>query len=197
MSARPPGLRERGKQRRVERILTAARELLREAPEQPLTVDRIAERAEVSAPTVFNLVGRREQIWSALVDQGLGALDFDGLALIEDPQERARTIVGSVIGMVTADGEVFRAILANWSQSAQMVAHDPTRALLECFRDAASSGAIVGGRDLRRRAELVSAGLIGIVHQWGAGLISDREARSRGRDLVNFAFAAAAHAAAD
>ena len=40
-----PGLRERGKRRRTERILDAALELLREDPEGNLTVERIADRA--------------------------------------------------------------------------------------------------------------------------------------------------------
>ena len=43
------GLRERGKLRRTERILDAALELLREDPNQNLTVDRISERAECDA----------------------------------------------------------------------------------------------------------------------------------------------------
>jgi AcrR family transcriptional regulator len=191
MTSDSVGLRQRGKQRRAERILDAARELLRATPDQALTVERIAARAEVSAPTVFNLIGRREQLWSALADYGLRELDLRGLRAIDDPQERARAVVRAVIDMVCADGPVFRALLANWSDSARMVAHDPTGELLRCLKEAARDGAISSARNLRRRADLISAGLIGIVHQWGAGLISDVEARSRGRDLVDFAFAAA------
>jgi len=51
----PPGLRERGKRRRTERILDAGLDLLREDPQGNLTVERIADRAEVSPMTVFNL----------------------------------------------------------------------------------------------------------------------------------------------
>jgi AcrR family transcriptional regulator len=185
------GLRERGKQRRIELILAAARELLRESPDQALTVDRIATRAEVSAPTVFNLIGRRERIWAAIADQALSDLDLGALRVIEDPQERARAIVDAVITMVCADAPVFRALLANWEQSARVISHDPTSELEACLAAAASRGSIIGGTDLRRRAELISAGLIGLVHQWGAGLLRDRALHTRGRDLVDFAFDAA------
>jgi AcrR family transcriptional regulator len=42
----PAGSRERGKQRRIERILDAALELLREDPDENLTVERTAARAD-------------------------------------------------------------------------------------------------------------------------------------------------------
>lgn len=177
------GLRERGKRRRTQQILDAARELLREAPDEPLTVEKIAARAEVSQPTVFNLVGRRDAIWAALADQSLADLDFERFEAIADPQDRARVIVDSVIGMVCADAPVFRALLANWTQSARVIHHDPTNALAKCF-------AGCEGVKPRRAAELVAAGLIGVVHQWAAELITDKQARRRGRDLVDMAFRA-------
>jgi AcrR family transcriptional regulator len=185
------GLRERGKQRRVAQIIDAAEELLREQPERPLTVERIAARAEVSAPTLFNLIGPREMIWSAIADRALGELDLRSLDNIADPQARARRIVGAVIAMMCEDAPVFRALLVNWKLSAQLVDNDPTRELLACLRDAQRSGVIRRGVNLRRSAELISAGLIGIAHQWGAGLIDDAALRARGRALVDMAFAAA------
>jgi AcrR family transcriptional regulator len=193
MSAAPSelGLRERGKQRRVAQILDAAQALLREEPERPLTVERIAGRAEVSAPTLFNLIGTREMIWAAIADRALGELDLGGLGRVADPQVRAQRIVGAVISMMCADAPVFRALLVNWRLSAQLVDNDPTRELLVCLREAERSGAIRQGVNLRRSAELISAGLIGIAHQWGAGLIGDDALRRRGRDLVDMAFAAA------
>jgi AcrR family transcriptional regulator len=67
--AEPLGLRERGKRRRTDRILDAALTLLREDPGQNLTVERIAERAELAPMTVYNLVGTRDQKWTELVDR--------------------------------------------------------------------------------------------------------------------------------
>jgi hypothetical protein len=47
------------------------------------------------------------------------------------------------------------------------------------------------GVNPRRAAELVTTTLLGIAHQWSAGLISDREVRARGRDIVDVVFRAA------
>src|SRR5271165_5207429 len=88
LDAAAEGLRARGKRQRRQRILDAARELLHEDPDQGLTVPRIAERADVSPATVFNLVGPRERIWAALADHALGGVDYSSLPS-EDPHERA------------------------------------------------------------------------------------------------------------
>jgi AcrR family transcriptional regulator len=183
-------LRERNKVERTERILAAARELLREGAGQNLTVERIAERARVAPMTVFNLVGTREQIWAALADRVLEDLDISTLP-VEDPHERARAMVDAVMAAVCGDAPVFRALLAGWSQSGRVLQRDPTDELVACLRSAADSGAIAPDLDVRRIGELISAGLIGVVHQWAAGLISDRALRNRSRDIVDLAFAAA------
>jgi AcrR family transcriptional regulator len=175
------GLRELGKRRRSKQILDAARVLLREAPNQELTVERIASRAELSPQTVYNLIGRREHIWGALVDDALDGLDLPRFSAIADPQTRATSIVGAVIDMVCDDAPVFRHLLAHWAQSALFIDHDPTAALTDCFAQASDP-------QPRRTAELIGAGLIGILHQWAAELISDDDARERGRDLISLAF---------
>jgi AcrR family transcriptional regulator len=187
----PEGLRERSKRRRVEAILTAARELLREQSGATLTVDRIAERAEVAPATVFNLVGTREQIWAALADRALGDLDLGSLGPADDPHQRARAIVASVMEVICADPLVFRALFSGWSRSGGALAHDPTNELVACLEEAAERGMIAPDLKLRRLGELVSSGMIGIMHQWAAGLMSDHGLRTRARDLVDVAFAAA------
>ena len=58
-------LRERQKQRRRAQILEAARTLLRERAADAIGVDQVAELAEVSVATVYNLVGNRAQLWAA------------------------------------------------------------------------------------------------------------------------------------
>lgn len=175
------GLRERGKRRRSKQILDAARVLLRDAPDQELTVERIAARAELAPQTVYNLIGRREHIWGAMADDALDGLDLPRFSAIADPQTRGTAIVGAVIDMVCADAPVFRHLLGHWAQSALFIDHDPTVALTDCFVQA-------GAPRPRRTAELVGAGLIGILHQWAAELISDDGARERGRDLISLAF---------
>jgi AcrR family transcriptional regulator len=185
-----PGLRERGKRRRTERILDAALELLREDPDANLTVERIADRAEVSPMTVFNLVGNREQLWSAMADRALEGLDVESITA-DDPQERARRIVDAVVRILRSDAAVFRALLSGWSKGGHVLAQDPTNALIQCLQDAADAGHIRAEVNLRRYGEVMSAGLIGTIQQWTAGLLGDRAFGTRARAVVDVVFAAA------
>ena len=188
----PAGLRERGKRRRTERILDSALELLREDPEQTPTIERISERAEVAPMTIFNLVGNREQMWSAMADRALRDLDLESTSA-DDPQERAHRIVDAVVKILCADAEVFRALLPGWRLSGRMLEHDPTNALTECLQEAADAGMLARGVDVHRYGEILAAGLLGTIHQWSAGLIGDRAFRKRAGEVVDIVFAAARH----
>jgi AcrR family transcriptional regulator len=186
----PPGLRERGKVRRTERILDAGLELLREDPEENLTVERIAARAEVAPMTVFNLVGNREQLWSAMADRALESLDVQSITA-DDPQERARRIVDAVVRVLRSDAAVFRALLSGWSNGGHLLAHDPTNALIECLQEAADAGHVRADVNLRSYGEVMSAGLVGTIQQWTAGLLGDRAFGTRARAVVDVVFSAA------
>lgn len=181
------GLRERNKRRRAHQILTAALELLRADPDQNLTVERIAARAEVSPMTVFNLIGNKDQMWTALADRALLDLDV-GSILDPDPRRRARRIVEAVVDALSGDAVVHRTLLANWRHSGSFLAADPTEALVRCVRDAVSSGALADTADARKLGEVMATGLLGAIHQWAAGLLSDTAFRTRALDVVDVAF---------
>ncbi len=66
---RPPGLRERQKKARYERILASARSLFNTLDFERATMAAIAEHAEVSTPTVFNYFNTKDQLLLALVLQ--------------------------------------------------------------------------------------------------------------------------------
>jgi uncharacterized protein (TIGR00369 family) len=185
-----PGLRERSKQGRIDRIVTAALELLREDPERNLTIERLANRADVAAMTIFNLIGNREQLWAAMTDRALTDLDVAAIAA-EDPQERARRIVDAVVKILCADAGVFGALLSGWG--GYFPAHDPTGAFVSCLQDAADAGMLAPGVDVRRYGEAISAGLIGTIQLWAARRISDRAFRARARTMVDVVFAGACH----
>jgi AcrR family transcriptional regulator len=186
----PLGLRERGKMRRVHRILDAGLQLLREDPDENLTLERIAARAEVAPMTVFNLIGNRDQLWAALADRAIEDLDVSAITT-NDPEERAYRIVESVVRILCADAAVFRALLSGWSMSGRVLAHDPTAALIDCLQHAADSGQIGPQVNLRLYGDVIAAGLFGTIHQWTSGLISDRAFRQRARAVIQIAFAAA------
>jgi len=65
----PPGLRERQKKARYERILASAKSLFNTLDFESATMAAIAEHAEVSTPTVFNYFNTKDQLLLALVLQ--------------------------------------------------------------------------------------------------------------------------------
>ncbi len=196
MTPAPGGLRERNRERRIARILEATRELLREAPHESPSVERIAQRAEVAPATVFNLIGPRESIWAALADDMLAAVDLSPPDDAEDPLVHATAIVTAVVDTFCADAAVYRHVLAHWTQSARLLRSDPTPQLVACLRAAAGRGQIRADLDLRRLGTTITTACGGAAHQWGAGLISDRTLRDRCRTAVDVAFAAAGHSQA-
>jgi len=193
MSVVAGGLRERNRRRRSERILEATRELLREAPGESPSVERIAARAEVAPATVFNLVGPREQIWAALADAMLANVDLAASSFTGDPYSRAREIATAVVDAICADPAVHRHVIAHWREAGRLLREDPTPQLVACLRAAAERREIRGDVDLRRLTGTLTAACSGATHQWATGLISDRAFRDRCRTAVDVVFAAAGH----
>jgi AcrR family transcriptional regulator len=185
------GLRERGKQRRVQRILDAGLQLLRENPEAALTVDRIAQRAEVAPATVFNLIGPRERIWTALAQHAIAGIQ-SAPSQHDDPQDRARGLIDPIIKVAVEDAAVFRTLWSDWALSAKVFDQDLVDGITACLRDANFATL-----DVHRMAALVAAGLNGLCHQWAAGMITDDQLRSRSGDFIDVAFVAARGAEMD
>ncbi|MCZ4586301.1 MULTISPECIES: TetR/AcrR family transcriptional regulator [Rhodococcus] len=183
------GRREQAKRERIGRILTAARGLLREGPGERLTMPQIADRAGVSQMTIFNLIGARDDLWAALADDALA--DWQAhVAPIRDPQNRARAIVERVTQAVVDDAPVFKALISSWGDSGRVIQREPSHALLNCLEQAVDEHQIAAGIDLRRLAATIFSGLVGLVHQWAAGLLDDQDLVSRAGDLVDVAFTA-------
>ncbi len=187
------GLRELGKRRRVDQILAAARDLLRAEPDRSLSVERIAARAQVSPATVFNLVGTRERIWAALMDQTLAAAQLRVDALPElEPRARAERVVAEYARAITSDPDVNRIALAHWSESGRLLRRDGSREVAACLRAAREAGTLTPGADPDALATLLATGCVGALHQWSAGMISDRAVAQRCRGFVDLVFAAGA-----
>jgi hypothetical protein len=72
-----------------------------------------------------------------------------------------------------------------------VLTHDPTNALIQCLQDAADAGRVGPDVNLRLHGEVMSAGLIGTIQQWTAGLLTDRTFGIRARAVVDVVFAAA------
>jgi hypothetical protein len=125
-----------------------------------------------------------------MADRALESLDVQSIRA-DDPRERAHKIVDAVVRVLRSGPAVFRELLSGWSHSGWVLAHDPTQTLIECLHDAAAAGHLKPDVNLRRYGEVMAAGLVGTIHQWTAGLLTDRAFGIRARAVVDVVFAAA------
>jgi len=168
------GLRERHKRARTDRILQAARELLRERDAQTVTLEQIAGRAEVAPGTVFNLVGPRERLFAALIDQAHEQLDEElAQAPGEDPLARVRRIVATLARIFLADREVYRQVLRQWPDSGTLLRSSPYPPIRDAICQGQAAGLLRPEVDPGRVAAAILAGCVGALHQWSASIISD------------------------
>jgi AcrR family transcriptional regulator len=191
--APPPGLRERHKRERRERILQAIRELLREHPDETPTVERIAELAELSPASVFNLVGPREQQWAALCDGLLGELDAClAFAAEDDPRQQARRIVAETVELLIADAAVYKRLVNSWEGGGARLQENPVPRLRDALRRGQAAGMLRPDLHVEALVGHIATASGGALRHWAAGQISDAAFRTRVRFAVDVVFAAGA-----
>lgn len=104
--------REAGKEERRQRIIHAARDLIRETGDAGLSMRALAERAEVSPATPYNLFGSKRAIVLALLED---VREFRERFIAEaprDPLDRLFTSVGMAVDFYVADPRFYRTL---WS----------------------------------------------------------------------------------
>jgi AcrR family transcriptional regulator len=187
------GLRERHKRQRRERILAAFRELLRQLPDETPTVERIAELADLSPATVFNLVGPREQQWGALCEELLGELNARlAFAAEEDPREQARRIVSETTELFIAEAAVFRHLVNSWERSGPLLQENPVPRLRTALRRGQTTGMLRPDLHVEALVGHIATACGGALRHWAAGQIPDAAFRRRVRFAVDVVFAAGA-----
>jgi AcrR family transcriptional regulator len=187
------GLRERHKRQRRERILAAIRELLRQSPDETPTVERIAELADLSPATVFNLVGPRERQWAALCEELLGELDARlALTTDEDPREQARGIVSETTEVFIADAAVFKHLVNSWEGSGPLLQENPVPQLRAALRRGQAAGMLRPELHIEALVGHIAMACGGALRHWAAGQISDAAFHRRVRFAVDVVFAAGA-----
>ena len=175
------GLRDRNKARRREAILDAALELLEGHDLESVTVEQIAERADVSPPTVYNLVGTRDQLLGALVDRVLNRLveDLSAMAGDEgsDPFEDARFIVESSADAFIAESRAYRQIMRGahgLSPTAPRAAFDPSQLQVDAMRRAQDLGLIRDDLDAGGLGRQIYLSYVAAMQGWANGMLGDR-----------------------
>ena len=97
------------------RILDAVIERLRKAPAEPVSVDRIAEMADVARSTVYAIFGSRAGLFDAVAVDVLEREGYERLLEAKfEPDAREHMRVGFMSGieMVAADRDIVRALVS-------------------------------------------------------------------------------------
>ena len=104
-------LRELGKQQRRDAVLVAARSLVVEGGADALTMRALAARAGVSVPTVYGLIGGRDDVIAAMLERGGDAFDASLADRDHDPVTRIHDAIDAYCAGLAANQQVVRAFL--------------------------------------------------------------------------------------
>ncbi|MBB3049473.1 AcrR family transcriptional regulator [Prauserella isguenensis] len=167
---REPGLRERKKRKAMRHIQDTALRLFAEHGFTSVTIERVADEAEVSPSTVYRYFGTKEQL--VLYDETDPDLlrRFDGLLNDHGPVEALRRVLGELEDHLPADESLLRTrihlMLSEPSVRKALGAEiDQVEALL---RDILAIHTGLGLDSLRLRVFVSSMvhGLIALIEYW-------------------------------
>lgn len=142
---------------------------------------RLAESAELSTRTLYNLYGAKEDILFALADECLDAMD--DLSQAQEPQDpiaRSRELLRASLRQLEENAELFRALL----RSGEFQQADPrlpglmrrARTVHQSALEAAAKAGLLDDRvSPRLLAHQIQAAYAHGVRQWGRGLLDHDE----------------------
>ena len=135
------GLKTRlaNKTKRRDRILACAAEIIAEQGLSAFTIAELAKRAEVTIPTVHNLLGKRADILDTLVDETMEKVMEAGTRF--DPSDPAKAVVQFIDGLISlfsTNENLYRAafLAGEWT---------------EYFEHQSSTGIVAQSQDQARR----------------------------------------------
>lgn len=170
--------RENSKAIRRTRILDTAAALLAEGGSESLTMRRLAEAAELSVNTVYNLIGAREVVISSLVGRVLDAIEP---ALEADdtlgPIEQCRAVIEHSTELVIARRALTRPLALEifaHDTPASGIAHERGTAMMRrALGLAGDAGMIDSALHPTALAETVYAVWSNAALRWAQGVIDD------------------------
>ena len=185
--------RSQNMEKRRQRILQAARMIIIDKGIDGLTTRGLAKAAGVTAPTLYNLIGGKEEIVRLMISQEVEAvwarLEFETL---DTPIEMAEQIIEQATKMVDEDADYFRAvvigtdrILGSFTAAGDLTSIHSTAgqrsiemAATAC-RAAISQGLLRGNLSAAELGQQMFICYRGPMRDWAYGLISQEEAKRR------------------
>ncbi len=173
--------REEAKEFNRARIRAAAEEIIRTEGMEKLTMRRLAEQAQVSLRTPYNLFGSKTDVLISLIDEAQFQLSPPTLST-EQPTivEQLLALLDQIEGFFGSDEEYFRSIYASIMTSdhpeAREIAVSRSVALARMrLQEAAMNGELAVGVDTEKLGRYLAIQLLAVLGMWGSGLLFNRE----------------------
>ncbi|MGE0621829.1 MAG: TetR/AcrR family transcriptional regulator [Pseudomonadales bacterium] len=184
--------REEAKEIRRNRILSAARDLIRETEKTRFSMRMLAERSGVSLVTPYNLFGSKQAIMGALLDEDIDLYGRNLARSRKDPLDRIFHAVTLGTRYFGQDEGYYRAVLsavyADGGNEYRSKFSGPRLALWRSLVNGAiDAGYLRQDTDTRVLAYHLSSLFYSNILPWAAGQISVRELEQR--TLYGFALA--------
>jgi AcrR family transcriptional regulator len=197
--------RESNVSSRRKRILESARTLLTEDGQDGLSMRKLAKKADLSVTTLYNLVGSREEILRALIEDSADRFESTVTLPEEsggDALERTVKAFENVLRYLIDDAPVLKPlIVANIAtgyveelgkEEQGLYLRGAKDAVRECLRDALAEGLIRDVVSLRFLERQFYVGLELALDRWAFGLVDEDDFKAKckwGAYLTLLAFA--------
>ena len=164
-------LRTTNKLRRRHQILQAAHDLIAREGVGALSMRTLADAAQVSVPTIYALVGTRDDVITALMAEGVLRFDKGLAALASRGLFRVTDLVELLTGIVDHERELVRGLLASGMLasvgSGRFVLLRRMREELEhAFAGAVADGELTAGTDAEAAATAMVRLGLGAIVDW-------------------------------
>lgn len=178
--------RERSKGARRDAILEAARSLIREHGAQ-VSAEKIAQRAEVSTATVYNLIGPREQLLGLLLSDLFEHLRATVTAMnLVDPFRVGEAVVAVSADMFISDSSLWLNVLSEvrgalGARVQPFISFQPINLQREAMLTAKQLGMLSREADPEMTAVQIYAAYNGALFLWAGGILADDAFRNQAR----------------
>lgn len=189
--------RQRNKAHRRTRILKSAAALMAQGGVQGLVLRELADAADVTVPTIYNLVGTREEVVIEVITDALNQMD-QVLARVPDGKgiEQGLAAVESCFDLIFSQKELYQAVfralyeMETYDVQAWMgsMFKRGGAVMLRAVEMATSDGDLRGELEPLPLAHNAFHALQGSLRMWALGALNGKLSRERARYalLVNF-----------
>jgi len=108
--AKGDATRQANKLRRRQKILSTARDMIASGGFEAFTLSELAAQAQVTVPTIHNLIGKKSDIYQELVEEMVVRIGEAFAKMdVPDPIEAAETFIDNLLALYRADEAFYKA----------------------------------------------------------------------------------------